>query len=186
MPHVDLAAYDDAGQRLPAGEVGELGLAPARSGPYAGRWTPMLGLWVDGAVRPVPPGPSLTGDIGSVDAEGWVRIVDRRKLVIVRGGANVYPAEVERVLVAHPHVAAAVVFGVSDDRLGERVAALIEPTETGFDSTRDLAELQEACRANLARYKVPDLFATVERLPTNAMGKVIRTGLAGLLDRSAG
>jgi acyl-CoA synthetase (AMP-forming)/AMP-acid ligase II len=81
------------------------------------------------------------------------------------------------VLTAAPGVAAAAVFGVADERLGERVAALVEPV--GADV--DLDRLREICAGQLARYKVPEIWAAVPKLPTNAMGKVIRTGLAELL-----
>ena len=95
----------------------------------------------DGCTR-APGIEAATGDIGSVDAEGWLRVVGRKKLVIVRGGANVYPAEVERILTACPGVAAAAVFGVPDERLGERVAALVEPLEPGVE----LDELRRGLR----------------------------------------
>jgi acyl-CoA synthetase (AMP-forming)/AMP-acid ligase II len=138
----------------------------------------MLGYWEDGQVRPdESAGQVLTGDIGNVDADGWLRVVGRKKLVIVRGGANVYPAEIERVLTAYPGVATAAVFGVPDERLGERVAALIEPV----DDDVDLEALRLSCRERLARYKVPEIWQSVPHLPVNAMGKVVRTGLTELL-----
>jgi long-chain acyl-CoA synthetase len=175
LPHVQVDSCDENGAGLPPGSLGELRLRPMDRGPWAGLWRPMLGLWEDG-VRPVAGDEVRTGDMGSVDAQGWLRVVGRKKLVIVRGGANVYPAEVERVLTACPGVAAAAVLGIPDERLGERVAALVQPLERGVD----LDQLRETCRQQLARFKVPDLWATVSELPTNAMGKVIRTDLAGL------
>jgi acyl-CoA synthetase (AMP-forming)/AMP-acid ligase II len=78
-------------------------------------------------------------------------------------------------------VAAAAVFGIPDERLGERVAALVQPV----GSRVDLDELRAACTRELARYKVPEVWASVSSLPTNAMGKVIRTGLAELLASAA-
>ena len=125
---------------------------------------------VDGELR--------TGDVGLVDSDGYLHIRDRLSLLIIRGGANVYPAEVERVLAAFPGIAAGAVFGVPDERLGERVAALVEPRP---GATVDLDELREFLGANLARYKVPDRLAVVDTLPRNAMGKVVRTGLVELL-----
>ena len=116
-----------------------------------------------------------TGDIGSVDAGGWLTVVGRRKLVIVRGGANVYPAEVERVIRLHPAVAEVAVFGVPDERLGEKVAALVQlGTEIAS------SELEALCRQHLAGYKVPELWSIVDSFPVNAMGKIIRTRLPGL------
>ncbi len=172
LPHLQVIARGESGDALAAGAEGELCLEAAQSGRWAGAWTPMLGYWEDGAVRPSASS-NLTGDIGSVDADGWLRIVGRKKVVVVRGGANVYPAEVERVLTACPDVAAAAVFGVPDERLGERVAALVEPVSAELDLDR----LRDVCSSQLARYKVPELWAAVPHLPTNAMGKVIRTGL---------
>jgi long-chain acyl-CoA synthetase len=178
LPHLDVAAYDDD-RRLPAGEVGELCIGPARAGPWAGMWRPALGEWQAGAVSPAGGIPFPTGDIGSVDSEGWLRVVERKKLIILRGGANVYPAEVEGVIRQHPAVAAAAVFGVPDARLGEKVAALVQPR-----SPVDLHGLEELCRQRLARYKVPERWGLVDELPANAMGKIIRSGLPGLLDRA--
>ncbi|MEU9017784.1 class I adenylate-forming enzyme family protein [Actinomadura sp. NPDC048394] len=181
LPHIDVAAYNDDGRRLPAGEPGELRLSGATSGPWAGAWTPLLGYWENGRVRPPEPGPVPTGDIGTVDGDGWLTVLDRKKLVIVRGGANVYPLEVERVLLAHPGVANAAVCGVPDDRLGQRVAAVVESTGARLD----VAALTEACRRELAPYKVPEIWTRVDALPVNAMGKVQRAGLADLVARDA-
>jgi long-chain acyl-CoA synthetase len=185
LPHLDVAAYAGDGRRLPAGEAGELRLAAATAGPWAGAWTPALGQWRDGAVvpfddLPVPATPFPTGDVGTVGADGWLTVTDRRKLVIVRGGANVYPAEVERVIRRHPAVAEAVVFGVPDDRLGEKVAALVQFRDSA-DPKAGLAAVEDLCRAELARYKVPEAWSAVDAFPLNPMGKIIRTGLATLL-----
>ncbi|GGV18190.1 hypothetical protein GCM10010182_44370 [Actinomadura cremea] len=180
LPYFDVAAYDDAGDRLPPGELGELRLDGTAGGPWADAWRPMLGYWEDGGVRPRDPGPTPTGDIGTVDADGWVTILDRKKLVIVRGGANVYPLEVERVLGAHPDVGGVAVCGVPDDRLGQRVAAVVE------GPAPDFAALADACRRELAPYKVPEIWVRVEALPVNAMGKVQRAGLPDLVERETG
>ncbi|MFI2228405.1 class I adenylate-forming enzyme family protein [Nocardia testacea] len=177
LPHYDVAAYDDDGNRLPPGELGELRLAGRTAGPWAGRWRPMLGHWAGGRIQPAPDGPIATGDIGTVDADGWLTVLDRKKMVIIRGGANIYPLEVERVLATHPSVGRAAVCGVPHERLGQQVAAVIE-TNGG---PVDFAVLAEHCRGELAGYKVPEVWAAVDALPLNAMGKVVRTELAGLL-----
>jgi long-chain acyl-CoA synthetase len=176
LPHLQVMAWDEAGLALGPGVEGELRIQAADTGPWKGSWTPMLGYWEDGAVRQAP-SQVITGDVGTIDDEGWLSVVGRKKVVVVRGGANVYPAEVERVLTACPGVAAAAVFGIPDERLGERVAALVQPVDAGLD----LDAIREACRRELARYKVPDVWAAVAALPVNAMGKVIRTDLAGML-----
>jgi long-chain acyl-CoA synthetase len=176
LPHLQVTAEGDAGAPLEPGAEGELRIHATQTGPWTGAWTPMLGYWEDGEVRPSADA-GLTGDIGTVDAQGWLTVVGRKKVVVVRGGANVYPAEVERVLTASADVAAAAVFGIPDERLGERVAALVQPVGQHVD----LEQLRDACSRDLARYKVPEVWAAVPSLPTNAMGKVIRTGLAELL-----
>ncbi|OBA41306.1 MULTISPECIES: class I adenylate-forming enzyme family protein [Nocardia] len=181
-PQFDVAAYDDEGRRLPAGESGELRLAPAAAGPWAGRWTPMLGYWSDGRVRPGEPPPLPTGDIGTVDERGWLRVIDRKKLVIIRGGANVYPLEVERVITGHPGVAAAAVCGIPDERLGQRVAAVVESSGPALD----FDALTAWCRRELASYKVPECWVRVPALPVNAMGKIQRTELAALVTAGLG
>ncbi len=114
-----------------------------------------------------------------LDADGWLTVVDRKKLVIVRGGANVYPAEVERVIRLHPAVAAVAVFGIPDDRLGEKVAALVQ-----LSAELDLGDLESLFRQRLAGYKVPESWGAVGALPVNAMGKIVRTGLPALLERA--
>ncbi|MET7773995.1 class I adenylate-forming enzyme family protein [Nocardia sp. NPDC005366] len=176
LPQYDVAAYDDDDRRLPPGSLGELKLAPATAGPWAGLWTPMLGYWEDGRVRPPEPGPIPTGDIGTVDAEGMLSVLDRKKMVIIRGGANVYPLEVERVIGTHPDVTKVAVCAVPDERLGQKVAAVIESVVP----TVDFDELAALCKRELAGYKVPEIWARVDALPVNAMGKVERTRLAEL------
>jgi long-chain acyl-CoA synthetase len=183
LPHLTVRALQDDGlDPVPAGQVGELCISASTSGPWANQWTPMLGLWEGDHVACAPPGPLRTADLGTIDDQGWVHVVDRRKLLIVRGGANVYPTEVERVLHRYPGVAAAAVFGIPDDRLGERVGALVEMRRHApLPSTPDL---EAYCAKHLARYKVPQVWGFVDALPRNAMGKVVRSGLISLLDAS--
>lgn len=176
LPQFDVAAYDDDGNRLAPGELGELSLSARTEGPWAGLWRPLLGHWSGGGVTPPPAGPVPTGDIGTVDAEGWLTVLDRKKMVIIRGSANIYPLEVERVLAAHPAVIKAAVCGVPHERLGQQVAAVVETGGAEVDFT----ELAQYCRDELAGYKVPEVWAVVDSLPINAMGKVVRTELPAL------
>jgi acyl-CoA synthetase (AMP-forming)/AMP-acid ligase II len=125
-----------------------------------------------------------TGDVGYFDDEGNLFVVDRLGLVILRGGANVYPAEVEAVLQGVPGVRGCCVLGVPDERLGEQVVAVLEVDE-GFSAPGEDGDpgpaLRAYCTQRLARYKVPDRFVLDRSLPRNAMGKVRRDLLAELV-----
>lgn len=176
LPHLDVRIRDGDGAALAAGETGEICVAPAD-----GRYRLMLGYWErpDATAEALAGGELHTGDLGLIDADGNLHVRDRKSLVIIRGGANVYPAEVERVLLEAPGVAACAVLGVPDDRLGERVVAVVEvsPVVAALDEDA----VRSHCLANLAKYKVPERFVVVDAFPRNAMGKIIRKELPGLL-----
>jgi acyl-CoA synthetase (AMP-forming)/AMP-acid ligase II len=180
VPQVEIEIVDEVGRALPTGAVGEIALRAARSGEFAGAWTPMLGYWrrPDATREALRDGRYHTGDLGCFGEDGNLYIRGRRSELILRGGANVYPAEVERVLEEHPGVARAAVLGVPDERLGERVVAAVEPA-AGADSPAE-GELRAFCGERLARYKVPDRIALVAVLPRNAMGKVRKRELRAL------
>jgi fatty-acyl-CoA synthase len=114
----------------------------------------------------------LTGDVAERDAEGDYRIRGRRNDLVVSGGENVYPAEIEAVLHDHPAVADAAVVGVPDERWGEVCAAFVVLERPVSDD-----ELREHCRQRLARFKVPKTFHAVDVLPRNSLGKVVKTDL---------
>ncbi|MEX2204879.1 MAG: o-succinylbenzoate--CoA ligase [Myxococcota bacterium] len=116
-----------------------------------------------------------TGDVGTLDAEGFLRVLDRRADLIVSGGENVYPAEVEAILLAHPDVAEAAVIGMPDSSFGQRVAAFIVPCDSGSATDSDL---ERFCRERLAGYKIPRAFHRLTELPRNASGKILRRALA--------
>ncbi len=174
LPHLQVEIRDDD-RVLPEGEIGEITVRARDTGPFAGLYRPMLGYLghSEATAHCVREDVLYTGDIGYLDGKGRLFVRDRRNALILRGGANVYPAEVERVLLGAPGVRGASVVGVPDERLGQRVAAAIEPEE-GF--TLDTGELTSHCASQLARYKVPDLWR-IGTLPRNAMGKVSRTDL---------
>jgi acyl-CoA synthetase (AMP-forming)/AMP-acid ligase II len=182
LPQCDITIRGEDGRELPAGVEGEICVGPARSGAWAGQYTPMLGYWgrPDATAEALAGGVYHSGDIGVLEADGTLFIRGRRNELILRGGANVYPAEVERVLLEHPDVAEAAVLGVPDKRLGERVVAAVCLAEGA--NTSDAA-LRDHCRALLARYKVPDAIAFVKTLPRNAMAKVIKRELLLLFER---
>ncbi len=120
----------------------------------------------------------LTGDLGMVDDEGFVHLVGRRKDVIIRGGSNVYPRELEDRLNSHPAVHDAVVVGVPDDVLGEAISACIVPVEGAVVTPE---EIQDWCAMTLADYKVPDLVRFFDEFPLTGTGKVRRVELSRML-----
>jgi long-chain acyl-CoA synthetase len=115
-------------------------------------------------------GPLATGDVGYLDEDGYLFLVERKKDVILRGGYNVYAREVEEVLFEHPHVREGVVVGVPDERLGEEVVALVVPG----DDTIDPEEVKAFVRERVAAYKYPRHVLVVDDLPRSASGKVLR------------
>jgi acyl-CoA synthetase (AMP-forming)/AMP-acid ligase II len=125
-----------------------------------------------------PDGWMMTGDLGRLDDRGYLYLAGRRGDRIIRGGENVYPLEVERVLETHPGVAEAAVVGVPDRRYGERIAAFVAPRADRM--APDDAELIAWCRDRLAHFKVPERWLFVEGLPRNAAGKLVRRDLASL------
>jgi long-chain acyl-CoA synthetase len=115
-----------------------------------------------------------TGDIGQIDADGYVSIVDRKKDMIIRGGYNVYPRELEELLVTHPGVALAAVIGVPDERLGEEVKAVVV-RRAGAALTGE--ELIAWCREHMAAYKYPRQVEFRDTLPVSATGKILKREL---------
>ncbi len=175
---LEVTIRDEDGNLLPSGEEGEICLTPTESGPWARCWTGTLGYWRDpAATRTLYEGDVLhTADIGVLDPSGRLRVLGRSGDVIIRGGSNVHPVEVERVLVAHPAVDTAAVVGLPDDRLGERVAAIV----TGADI--DIDTVVAHCRTQLAPYKIPSSVLVVDEVPVNAGGKVVRSEVRAFFD----
>ena len=116
------------------------------------------------------------GDIAYVDDEGFYSICDRKSDMIISGGVNIYPAEIEAVLVAHPDVADAAVFGIPDEEWGEGVHAVVSGYEGGAE-VPSAEELQAFCREHLAGYKVPRSFSTMGEIPRTASGKILKREL---------
>jgi len=125
-----------------------------------------------------PDGWLHTGDLGSLDRAGNLSLVGRRVEMYIRGGYNVYPAEVEEVLGEHPEVASAAVVGIPDPILGQIGAAAVIPVDARRPPSLD--DLRSWCRERLANYKAPDRLRIVEELPTNAMAKVVKPAVAAL------
>lgn len=164
---VTVRIADEAGRPLPPGEAGEILVrGPTVTAGYFGRPEETARALRDGWLH--------TGDIGYLDQEGYLYVLDRRDDLIVSGGENVYPAEVEAVLRQHPAVADAAVIGLPDERWGQTVAAAVV-LRPGCAVDGD--ELVRFCRERLAGYKVPRCFRIVPSLPRNAAGKLLRRAL---------
>jgi|SRR5271157_667728 len=177
VPGVELTIQDDAGQVLPPGQDGEI--CVRSPGVMTGYWrtedsSALAGNWLH------------TGDIGHLDADGYLYVVDRKKDLILRGGFNVFPRDVEDVLVAHPAVAQVGVVGRPDSRLGEEVVAFVSLLP-GAEVTA--GELTEYARQHLAANKYPREITIVPAVPLTSVGKLDRKKLrqwiaAGGPDRS--
>ncbi len=155
------------------GEESDTGIVSAR-GPNL-----FSGYWPDGDGGPDADGWFRTTDVGHLDADGDLRLVDRAGDLIIVNGFNVYPHEVEQVIAELPGVAEVAAIGVPDDRAGERVRAVVVAV-AGADLTED--GVLAHCRANLARFKVPASVVFVESVPHSATGKIRRAGLRSSVD----
>ena len=153
------------GAELPAGEVGEVYMrSPSYGGSdYLGD-APQLPTTDDGF--------QTVGDMGYVDADGYLYIVDRRVDMIISGGANVFPAQVEQALIDHPQIADVVVVGLRDEPWGRRVHAIVEPADPADPPTAD--EVIDYAKSRLAAYKVPKTVELVDEMPRSAATKVNR------------
>lgn len=182
LPHIEVAVLDEAGKVLVPGEEGELCLRAVQEGPWAGVYTGFLGYWgkPEETRKAFAHGWLHTGDMGVLDNDGSVSIVGRKKDLILRGGANIYPAEIERVLAADSDILEAVAVGLPDDRLGSIVAVWLRLKPGASPDTALVKRLYNACRQNLARYKVPERWFTIDEFPRNAMNKVLKDRLPGL------
>jgi long-chain acyl-CoA synthetase len=167
VPGTIAKIIDDEGAELPVGERGELCL----KGPQI-----MLGYWhrpdataevldADGWLK--------TGDIGVIDPDGFIRIVDRKKDLIIVSGFNVYPNEIEDVVMRHPKVANCAVIGIADERSGEAVKLFVVPR----DSSLTCEELKAYCKENFTGYKIPKQIVLRESLPMTPVGKILRREL---------
>jgi fatty-acyl-CoA synthase len=172
----EVRIVDDAGVELPAEAAGEVVVR----GPNV-----FVEYWGNAAAtaESLRGGWYHSGDIASRDADGHFFVHDRKKNLIISGGENIYPAEVERVLTRHPAVADAAVIGRSDARWQEVPVAYVAPRA---GATADAAELERFCLAQLARFKVPREFVFVDDLPRNALGKVQHFRLKQELARAEG
>lgn len=161
---------DDAGADVELGTVGEIAVA----GPYV-----MKGYWnnAEATAAAIPDGWFRTGDLGRKDEDGVFFIVDRKKDMILRGGYNIYPREIEEVLYEHPAVAEAAVLGKLDDAHGEEVCAAVslkDGAEGADDPDALAASIQEFVKARVAAYKYPRQIIIMDELPKGPTGKILK------------
>jgi len=164
---VEVIVVDESGQRVGVGEEGTL------------YFRNLMGMGFEYHKDPskteaahLEPGVFTTGDVGYLDHDGYLWLSDRRIDMIISGGVNIYPAEIEGVLAVHPEVADVAVIGVPDDEYGEQVKAVVQPAE-GVEPGAELAErLVSYCREHLAGYKAPKTVDFVDEIPRTGTGKI--------------
>jgi long-chain acyl-CoA synthetase len=162
---------DEHGNELPRGEVGHVYLEPERGASFAYKGDPEL-------TASVSRGNAFTlGDVGYMDEDGYLFINDRAKDMIISGGVNIYPAEVEGVLSAHPAVADVAVIGIPDTEWGEQVKAVVELVDGTEPGEELAAELIAYCQERIARYKCPRSVDFREHLPRTDGGKLYKRHL---------
>ena len=166
--HVHIRIRDENGTDLPAGSVGEIWVkTPVVIRQYLNQ-SPLGNDTLDAE------GFYRTGDVGRLDEEGYLFITDRAKDMIVSGGVNIYPAEIEAAIIRHPAVQDVAVIGIPDEEFGEQVKAFCELKPNQF---ADEATLLDHCRETLASYKRPRTIDIVAELPRNTMGKLLKREL---------
>jgi long-chain acyl-CoA synthetase len=168
---MDVRVVDEEGRQLPVGEVGEI---ICKGDPV------MAGYWnnPEATARSLRDGWLWTGDVGAFDEEGLLTLKDRSKDMIISGGSNIYPREIEDVLNLHPAVAECSVVGRAHPEWGEEVVAFVVKRGTAVVTPADLDKL---CLDNIARFKRPKDYKFVEALPKNNYGKILKTELRKLL-----
>ncbi len=167
LPGIEIAIRDESGAEVPFGTVGEICI----KGPCVMKGYYKLPDMTADAIRD---GWLRTGDLGAMEADGHFTIVDRKKDLIIRGGQNIYPADIEEVLYGHPAVAEAAVVPLADDLMGEVPQAFVA-LKPGASATP--ADLLDHCRGRLASYKVPASVEIRDELPKGPTGKILRRGL---------
>ncbi|MBN2099228.1 MAG: AMP-binding protein, partial [Dehalococcoidia bacterium] len=174
MPGAELRIVDDQDREVPHGQQGEIVLrTPGMMKGYWERPEETAEILKDGWLH--------TGDIGYVDEDGFYFITDRKKDVIIKGGENICPREIEEVIMAHPNVCEAAVVGVKDGVYGEEIKAFVV-AKPGMQVTSQ--ELNDHCCARLKRFKTPKDFTFIEALPKNLVGKVLRKELRKMAGES--
>lgn len=162
----ELRIKRDDGTRCDPGEVGELFFRPDSNKPTA--------YYLGADIRRDEDGFLSTGDLGHIDSEGFVYLADRRTDLIIRGGANIYPAEIEAALDAHPQIGSSLVIGLPDDAMGAQVHAIVQPASTGV---LDIGDIHAFLRGRFVPYKLPESYEIVNSPLRDEAGKARRTAL---------
>jgi acyl-CoA synthetase (AMP-forming)/AMP-acid ligase II len=157
----------DDGAELPPGEIGAVWFSDTRRFSYHNDPEKTAGAYND-------KGWSTLGDMGYLDAEGYLYLADRRTDLILSGGVNIYPREIEDALSLHPAVADIVVFGIPDEEMGQRVHAVVQPAVAGAGTPELAGELIDFCRSRIAHYKAPRSVSFEDELPRLPSGKMLR------------
>jgi long-chain acyl-CoA synthetase len=178
LPHIRITIEDEAGRELPAGAIGEVCASAFDHGPFAGRYVTMTRYWAMPAdtVAALAGGKLHTGDVGYLDDDGFLYLVDRKKDIIIRGGMNTYPREIELKLSSDDRVAECVVVGAPHPRYGEVPVAYVR-LHQGAQATAD--ELLGIANRQLASSQRLEAVRFVDDFPRNSLGKVLKRELAG-------
>ncbi len=164
LPHQEVKVVDvESGETLPIDTPGEICFRGHHimKGYYGDPEATAKAIDKDGWLH--------SGDLGSMDSDGYVKITGRLKELIIRGGENIYPREIEELIFTHPKVSAVAVFGVPDEYFGEEVMAWIQ-LHAGATATQD--EIRDFCKGKIAHFKIPKFISFVEEFPTTVTGKL--------------
>jgi fatty-acyl-CoA synthase len=176
-PHLEAKVVDTDGRVVPTGTPGEL---------LTRGYSVMLGYWDDAerTAQAIDPARWMhTGDLATIDAEGYCAIVGRIKDMVIRGGENVYPREVEEFLYRHPKISDVQVFGIPDAKYGEEICAWVKLRE---GETLTEQEVREFCRDQIAHYKVPRYVRFVEEFPMTVTGKMQKFLMRAAMEKDLG
>jgi fatty-acyl-CoA synthase len=176
MPHLEVKVVDEQGQIVPIGTKGEL---------CTRGYSVMKGYWGDDdrTADAIKDGWMYTGDLATLDAEGYCNIVGRVKDMLIRGGENIYPREIEEFLFRHPKVGEVQVFGVPDQKYGEEICAWIV-VKSGQFMTED--DVKNFCKGQIAHYKIPRYVKFVEALPMTVTGKPQKFIMSEMMSKELG
>ncbi len=171
IPHIEVKVVDDRNRVLPVGEQGEI---------CTRGYSVMKGYWADAekTAETIIDGWLHSGDLGTMNEHGYVRITGRIKDMIIRGGENIYPREIEEFLFTHPKISEVQVFGVADPRMGEEVCTWIK-LRKGTTATEE--EIRDFCKGKISHYKIPRYVRFVDEYPMTVTGKIRKIDMSAMM-----